>query len=246
MPKYTKMLAYVGLFALFAVVVHAASLVADPTPVGSSFDVNTIITMLTPIIVPLVIAGMKQILPKIPSVFLPIIAPILGVVIALISAAATAHSSNLYLAAVLGLAGVGVREVKDQLLPATNAGVVGLLALCLIMPLTYGCASGIAPGGPYASKVVYDADVSIETAYKVIDGFLMFETQNHLVLSSAHPEITNIANNIRQGAPKWFASAEALRDTYEANPTTDNLSKLNAGLALLTTAITQAELYYTP
>ena len=78
-------------------------------------DANTIVTYATPVIVPLVIALVKKVKPNIPSVVIPIIAPILGAVIGIIASVATNNQGNIILAAVLGMAGVGLREIKDQL-----------------------------------------------------------------------------------------------------------------------------------
>lgn len=81
-------------------------------------DAQTIVTIVTPIIVPLIIAGVKYIIPKIPTWLLPILAPILGAVLTIITNYAAQSSGNLVIAAILGLAGVGVREIVDQLKPA--------------------------------------------------------------------------------------------------------------------------------
>lgn len=76
-----------------------------------------IVNLLTPVIVPLVIAGFKMISSKIPTWILPILAPILGALVGVISNAALQANGNLMVAAALGLAGVGVREIIDQLKP---------------------------------------------------------------------------------------------------------------------------------
>lgn len=83
---------------------------------------DQIIQFATPIIVPLILAGVKQLLPKLPSWTIPILAPLLGVAVDVVNAAATSHQTNLWVAAALGLSGVGLREIKDQIVPATNGG----------------------------------------------------------------------------------------------------------------------------
>jgi hypothetical protein len=45
---------------------------------------------------------------------LPIIAPLLGVALEVINSLATTQAANFWAAAALGLAGIGVREVADQ------------------------------------------------------------------------------------------------------------------------------------
>lgn len=83
-------------------------------------DAQTIITIVTPIAVPLLIAGVKYIAPKIPTWLLPILAPILGAVLTIITNYTAGATGNVLVAAVLGLAGVGVREIIDQLKPAAD------------------------------------------------------------------------------------------------------------------------------
>lgn len=83
---------------------------------------DQIIQFATPVIVPLILAGVKSVLPKLPSWTIPILAPVLGIAVDIVNSAATSHASNLWAAAALGLAGVGIREVKDQIAPAANGG----------------------------------------------------------------------------------------------------------------------------
>lgn len=80
-------------------------------------DANSIVSIGTPILVPLIIALFKKVSPKIPTWALPALAPILGALVGVISNYALAANGNLVVAAALGLAGVGVREIIDQLKP---------------------------------------------------------------------------------------------------------------------------------
>lgn len=68
-----------------------------------------------PLIVPIVIAGVKALLPRVPVWVLPVLAPLLGAALDILSyyAGLVAASSPL-LGAVLGGAGVAVREIQDQ------------------------------------------------------------------------------------------------------------------------------------
>ncbi len=70
--------------------------------------------LLIPVLVPVLIAGVKWLLPKIPAVALPILAPVLGAALDIVLHYAGATGSNGLLGAVLGAAGVGLREVVDQ------------------------------------------------------------------------------------------------------------------------------------
>jgi hypothetical protein len=105
----------------------------------------TLMQMLVPVLVPAAIAALKQLLPKIPKPWLPILAPLLG---ALIDIAATCQvGPGTPLAALLGAAGVGLREILDQLRKALSAadpppppaGPAGLLLLCALPVLFLGC-----------------------------------------------------------------------------------------------------------
>lgn len=80
-------------------------------------DATQIVNIVTPIIVPLVLAGVKWILPKIPTWMIPVLAPVLGGLVGIISNAALSAQGNLMVAVALGMAGVGLREIIDQLKP---------------------------------------------------------------------------------------------------------------------------------
>lgn len=80
-------------------------------------DANTIINTATPIIAPLLTAAVKFISPKIPTWLLPIICTVLGTLGNYVAQVATSNQSNVWAAVGLGLAGIGVREIIDQLKP---------------------------------------------------------------------------------------------------------------------------------
>lgn len=65
-------------------------------------------------VTPIVIAAAKRLVGHIPSVWLPIAAPILGVLLDWLNGWATGASLPWWQAALAGLAGVGLREVIDQ------------------------------------------------------------------------------------------------------------------------------------
>ena len=99
----------------------AAATAAAPSAMAGITSAN-IVTWLTPVLVPLVLAGLKLVAPKLPTWVIPIAAPVLGMLIDFVNSLATSHASNLLVAAALGLAGVGLREVKENLSPAGNGG----------------------------------------------------------------------------------------------------------------------------
>jgi len=60
--------------------------------------------------------------PKIPTLWLPVMAPFLGALLDVISHYSTGSNISIGTAAALGLAGVGVREVVDQIQKVSPAG----------------------------------------------------------------------------------------------------------------------------
>jgi hypothetical protein len=95
---------------------------------------------LIPILVPALIALLKSWVPKIPRSWLPILAPVLGALIDAATAYLAGKEVNPVLAMALGSAGVGFREIYDQvsgnaqkpvlrtILPVFVLAVVGLSA----------------------------------------------------------------------------------------------------------------------
>lgn len=81
-------------------------------------DASQIVTFATPILVPLVIAGFKLIKPNIPTWLLPVLAGPLGALLEYINHLVMGGNMNIAVAVLLGLAGVGVREVVDQIKPS--------------------------------------------------------------------------------------------------------------------------------
>ena len=71
-------------------------------------------TLLIPVLVPILIAGAKMGLGFLPGWILPILAPILGGALDAGIAWATGHAANPVAGAILGSAGVGLRELVDQ------------------------------------------------------------------------------------------------------------------------------------
>lgn len=70
---------------------------------------------LIPAAVPLVIAVVKLLLPRIPKVWLPILAPVLGALADIFIQGAQGGAIQApWLGAALGAAGVGLREIADQ------------------------------------------------------------------------------------------------------------------------------------
>lgn len=100
-------------FCLFAAAAYGQTVVAAPVEISS----DNIVQWLTPVIVPLIITYTWKLLPKIPSWVIPMLAPLLGVILDVINAEIMNGSHNTVVGALLGLAGVGVREIKTNLIP---------------------------------------------------------------------------------------------------------------------------------
>lgn len=128
----TKAFAIMVLFFLFAAVSYAFAdgtnaagtnilagntLTSPMTPTPAS-TVNPLLAIVT-IAVPLIVALIKtKLFPKIPSVYLPLIAVALGLVITYLMTLASLTTINPFWGMLLGAAGTGLREIKDQILPA--------------------------------------------------------------------------------------------------------------------------------
>ncbi len=76
--------------------------------------INTIITVLTPVFVPLIVAALKKVLATVPKPILPLVATGLGIVITVLNSLAGGipiGGEVVVVGAGLGLAGTGVREL---------------------------------------------------------------------------------------------------------------------------------------
>lgn len=81
----------------------------------------TLWTALLPVLVPVVIAALKLLLPRLPTWLLPILAPLLGAAADLAMHYAGLPSVGAPWGAILGSAGVGLREIQDQVRKAMGA-----------------------------------------------------------------------------------------------------------------------------
>jgi hypothetical protein len=122
--KTLKRIAVITLVAM-AMVLWSISAYAQATnaPAGSGAptaapvaDLSAVWTAAIAVVVPLLVALLKKLVPKIPKPLLPIGATVLGVISdwLLAKAGALPHTS-LALGALAGASGVGVREILDQL-----------------------------------------------------------------------------------------------------------------------------------
>jgi hypothetical protein len=100
---------------------------------------KTLYLSLIPVLVPVAIALLKALFAKLPSRWLPVLAPIIGGVIEGAMAVSGLVDNTSGIGVVLGAAGVGLRELLDQLRkPNIPPGAAALLlALLVLIP---GCS----------------------------------------------------------------------------------------------------------
>jgi hypothetical protein len=85
---------------------------------GGSLDlIRQLVVVVIPVLTPMIIAGVRRAASAIPPNILPILAPVIGVVLSALGNALNIpglEGANLIEGAVLGSAGVGVREIANQ------------------------------------------------------------------------------------------------------------------------------------
>lgn len=97
--------------------------------------------------------------------------------------------------------------------------------------------------GVYAGdQFLYQTDFAIASSYDLLHTFVKWEYDNREVLSKT-PEVKQFADVIRAGAPEWFRTAIALRDTYRSDPSQANREALQRALDVLRTAISESARY---
>lgn len=151
-----------------------------------------IIQVATPVVIPLLVAGLKWLWPRVPNKLLPVLCPILGALIDVI-ANGTIGTGTVWGAA-LGSAGVGLREAFDQLSgnaakpsrteppapPVGNiTGALQLLALALVPMFLFGCAwTSVTTKSPLLTTnnfVATDADGYPSFRESKVTGYSLFQ-----------------------------------------------------------------------
>ena len=100
-----------GLFWLGDAMAQTNTLSGVPPLAGTK---ESLPSLLITVVTPLIIAGVKWVVPRVPKVLLPIVAPAVGVALSYVMSAMST-SVNPWVGALLGLAGVGLREIVDQI-----------------------------------------------------------------------------------------------------------------------------------
>jgi len=125
------------------------------------------------------------------------------------------------------------------------AGIAALALLAFPIATTSvavfstGCAA-VAPG---ADPLVVNAERGTAIALDTFDTFLLLEYQNRTALESLSPGIHEFAEQIRTDAPQWIATARALTRAYKLNRTPENKAALATAVAVLETALKEAQAY---
>lgn len=100
-------------FPAFAQTNNPTELPGGPVP-GTAPDNTGLLLMLIPLFVPIIVAIGKFFLPHVPGWVLPILAPAIGALIDWLASLAMGTGASPLAAALLGSAGVGLREIKDK------------------------------------------------------------------------------------------------------------------------------------
>ena len=114
-----------------------------------------------------------------------------------------------------------------------------LLLRSAVIPVTVmstGCAT--IQGDPVAVRT----QQAMSLAFDTMDAFVRFEHANNSK-GELGPEIRDVAEKIRAGAPKWMASANIMLRTYQANRTPENKANLMTALAVLQAGAAEATKY---
>lgn len=102
-----------------------------------------------------------------------------------------------------------------------------------------GCKTTLEEGGAHeGDAILFRAEQAIVETKDAMGTFLKWEHDNAVVLAK-WPEIKKYADVVRVDGRVWLESAMALRDTYKANPTEENRTKLQTSLALLRTMLVE-------
>lgn len=95
-------------------VVFAQTATATPQPQGWMVYLAKLASLVIPVLVPIAVAGIKSVMTMLPSALVPIIAIVVGALLDVVTAWLGNGAPSSW-GVMSGLAGIGVREVKDQL-----------------------------------------------------------------------------------------------------------------------------------
>lgn len=117
-------------------------------------------------------------------------------------------------------------------------------ALAGILFLAQGCAE-MAPDGVYkGDALLYRADSIIPMSYTLLHTYVQWEYTNREMLKGT-PQIKASADYVRLNAKNWITSAMVMREAYALVKSDENANKLQASLAILSSALNEATKYMT-
>jgi hypothetical protein len=247
---------------------------ANTPAITEQATVTSLVMGFIPVLVPLLIAGKKKImellsLPKFPAWILPMLAVGLGELLNWI-ASLSGHGTGPLLAGLLGAAGIGVREILDQVKGRiTNGAAMSLIVGGLLIGfVATGCFGNqhLENGGAYApgTNIVattadgtsttnfvaasasdlafFQVESAFDFAYSTIDAVFTIERDNRLLLWKISPDIKHTLDKLRPEAVEIRNDYIKARIAYQANPVPANLSQMQTILARIenTAAAVQA------
>lgn len=146
-----------ALLALSALLLAPCSLLGQDLPVATPVDPATLLpaapaapglpapALLIAVVVPLLIAGLKKLFPKIPGALLPVLAPVLGGLLEALLASLGTDAGGTVTGVVAGSAGTGLREIVDQ--NRKSLPTAAALLLFAFTPFLTGCTSFVVEQG---------------------------------------------------------------------------------------------------
>jgi hypothetical protein len=192
-----------------------------PTTPNAVDLASSLVMLLISVVAPMLVRLGVQFVPKAPVWILPILAPVLVAVANWISAIAGGPSINPLLALLLGSAGVGLREVQDQVRRRMADGPVNTPKVGLL--LFFALAIGLTACGtfrpvsvkPGADPILVHAEYTVENAAGVFNQFFDWERQHEKTNSAVHA----FAESLRSTRQKPGIAAQGLLDLRSATET---------------------------
>lgn len=218
--------------------------------------------IVTPVAVPLVVSLFKLIWPKVPKATLPFLCPVLGALID-VAASGTVGIGTAW-GALLGTAGIGLREAYDQTVGAEgqkrradggSSGVAdaakALLVLAIPGALLFGCAHLQSGADPFVVRVEQAQTVAAPS----FDLVLRVDQANRPFWKTNAPEFHKLCEWLRTPVPYSSsniqrvlaiqANVSDLKIRYKSSKTPENSNLLWSAWAVLDEAGKQANSWAT-
>jgi len=239
--KFLYSLALIAFFTL-STGAQNAQVTSNPAQADSQSPLLLIIAAL----VPLVIQIVKLVAGSLPTWSLPVIAPLLGMLLDYIGSLISGGHATPGVGALLGLAGVGVRELIDQVGGRVIAGktVVLVLLASLSLGMT-GCGTVQVRQG--SDPIVVNAEYLAENSLNSVNEFLAWERSHEAVLLKKNPGVHDFAQSLRSESRDVKGPAElrvielrTLTKQYQKDKTAANGDKLKLTTATVLNLVNTA------